>query len=93
MSASAPGSPVQSESPLEGYSSPPGKRTRTVAIVKNHALDHRFDIESRMLEAGFEVRSSFALSIEMLIWSMVFRLCHGTFVDRQREADGIRDRK
>lgn len=49
---SAPSSPVQDDS---GYSSPPGKRTRTVAIVKNHALDHRFDIEMRMTEAGFEV--------------------------------------
>lgn len=32
------------------------KRTRTVAIIKPHAMDHRFDIESRISEAGFEVR-------------------------------------
>jgi len=30
-------------------------RTRTVAIVKNHALPHRLDIEPRISEAGFEV--------------------------------------
>jgi hypothetical protein len=29
--------------------------TRTVAIIKNHALSHRFDIEPRILEASFEV--------------------------------------
>ena len=30
-------------------------RTRTVAIVKNHAFPHRLDIEPRISEAGFEV--------------------------------------
>jgi len=30
--------------------------TRTVAIIKTHALNHRFDIEHRISEAGFEVR-------------------------------------
>ena len=29
--------------------------TRTVAIIKTHALPHRFDIEHRILEASFEV--------------------------------------
>ncbi|KII86797.1 hypothetical protein PLICRDRAFT_55694 [Plicaturopsis crispa FD-325 SS-3] len=29
--------------------------TRTVAIIKHHALQHRFDIEPRILEAGFEI--------------------------------------
>lgn len=33
--------------------------TRTVAIIKNHALAHRFDIERRIQEASFEVRSYF----------------------------------
>jgi hypothetical protein len=33
-------------------------RTRTVAIVKNHALQHRLDIEPRISEAGFEVRET-----------------------------------
>jgi len=32
--------------------------TRTVAIIKNHALAHRFDIEPRILEASFEVRET-----------------------------------
>lgn len=30
--------------------------TRTVAIIKHHALHHRFDIEPRIQEASFEVR-------------------------------------
>ncbi|KAF5315173.1 hypothetical protein D9619_007073 [Psilocybe cf. subviscida] len=29
--------------------------TRTVAIIKNHALKHRFDIERRIQEASFEI--------------------------------------
>ncbi|KAI0050372.1 hypothetical protein FA95DRAFT_1514107 [Auriscalpium vulgare] len=29
--------------------------TRTVAIIKPHALDHRFDIEHRITEASFEI--------------------------------------
>ncbi|KAI0269913.1 hypothetical protein BC834DRAFT_922713 [Gloeopeniophorella convolvens] len=35
--------------------SPPFKSTRTVAIIKPHALDHRFDIEHRITEAKFEI--------------------------------------
>ena len=31
--------------------------TRTVAIIKNHALKYRLTIERRIEEAGFEVRS------------------------------------
>lgn len=34
---------------------PQPKITRTVAIIKHHALEHRFDIESRIQEASFEV--------------------------------------
>lgn len=30
--------------------------SRTVAIVKNHALEHRMAIEKKIEEAGFEVR-------------------------------------
>lgn len=40
--------------------SPMGRQvpvTRTVAIIKNHALQHRFDIEPRIQEASFEVRN------------------------------------
>ncbi|KAH7915859.1 hypothetical protein BJ138DRAFT_1141035 [Hygrophoropsis aurantiaca] len=29
--------------------------TRTVAMIKTHALEHRLDIEPRILEAGFEI--------------------------------------
>lgn len=32
--------------------------TRTVAIIKTHALNHRFEIERRIEEASFEVRVS-----------------------------------
>jgi len=38
------------------FSSPRGRMTRTVAIIKNHALEHRFEIERRIQEASFEVR-------------------------------------
>ncbi|KAJ3841643.1 hypothetical protein F5878DRAFT_609690 [Lentinula raphanica] len=34
---------------------PQPKITRTVAIIKNHALGHRFDIESKIQEASFEI--------------------------------------
>lgn len=37
-------------------SSPRTPITRTVAIIKHHALEHRFDIERRIQDAGFEVR-------------------------------------
>lgn len=32
--------------------------TRTVVIIKPHAVDHRFEIEHRITEAKFEVRHS-----------------------------------
>jgi hypothetical protein len=32
--------------------------TRTVAVIKPHAVDHRFEIEHRISEAKFEVRHS-----------------------------------
>ena len=38
--------------------SPLVRSTRTVAIIKPHALDHRFEIEHRITEAKFEVRLS-----------------------------------
>ena len=54
------GSPSESSFPIpeveyEG-AVPASILTRTVAIIKNHALQHRFDIEPRILEANFEVR-------------------------------------
>ena len=54
------GSPSESSFPIpeveyEG-AVPASTLTRTVAIIKNHALQHRFDIEPRIIEANFEVR-------------------------------------
>ena len=58
MSSESPVPPADVEASAEVTSSPPGKRTRTVAMIKFHALDNRFDIERRILEAGFEVRGN-----------------------------------
>ncbi|KAG2009578.1 hypothetical protein CC2G_012493 [Coprinopsis cinerea AmutBmut pab1-1] len=43
--------------PHSAYSSPARNVpiTRTVAIIKNHALQHRFEIERRIQEASFEI--------------------------------------
>ncbi|KAF8645153.1 hypothetical protein AX16_007981 [Volvariella volvacea WC 439] len=41
--------------PLAGRSPPNGRVTRTVAMIKYHALAHRFDIEPRIQAAGFEI--------------------------------------
>jgi hypothetical protein len=40
--------------------------TRTVAIIKHHALQHRFDIETRIAEAGFEVGVSLKWNLPYL---------------------------
>ena len=45
-------SPQDGDATLHSLALP---RTRTVAIVKNHAFPHRLDIEPRISEAGFEV--------------------------------------
>ena len=37
--------------------------TRAVAIIKNHALQHRLSIEPRIYEAGFEVRAERAADV------------------------------
>ncbi|KAJ6477436.1 hypothetical protein C8R47DRAFT_1075390 [Mycena vitilis] len=58
MSASPPLSPDLSSQPSAN------SVTRTVAIIKNHALGHRFDIERRIQEASFEVPRSFVFRIE-----------------------------
>ena len=50
---STPSSPNQA--PGEIISSPITPSTRTVAIIKHHALQHRFEIELRISDAGFEV--------------------------------------
>jgi len=58
-------------------------RTRTVAIVKNHALHYRLDIEPRISEAGFEVREI------PHTYPASTRLIHVTLIDCEREADGV----
>jgi hypothetical protein len=49
------GTVTEPETPRTGKRSS-GTPTRTVAMIKNHALHNRLDIEHRILEAGFEVR-------------------------------------
>ncbi|TFY65662.1 hypothetical protein EVG20_g5427 [Dentipellis fragilis] len=44
-----------SASPLATPKSPMMNPTRTVAIIKHHALDHRFEIEHRIAESSFEI--------------------------------------
>ncbi|KAF9077815.1 hypothetical protein BDP27DRAFT_1357205 [Rhodocollybia butyracea] len=44
-----------SSTPAPATPQPQPKITRTVAIIKNHALGHRFDIEPRIQEASFEI--------------------------------------
>ena len=41
--------------------------TRTVAIIKPHAVDHRFEIEHRITEAKFEVRLSSPTTLILLL--------------------------
>ncbi|KAH9841628.1 uncharacterized protein C8Q71DRAFT_700572 [Rhodofomes roseus] len=48
----APSTPIPPVAPL---TLSPAAATRTVAIIKPHALPHRFDIEHRISEAGFEI--------------------------------------
>ena len=43
--------------------------TRTLAIIKTHALAHRFDIERRIQEASFEVRQKTSISRALLTLS------------------------
>lgn len=46
-------------SPPSGPTTPSSSYpTRTLVIIKTHALAHRFDIEPRIQAAGFEVRVS-----------------------------------
>ncbi|KAJ7044133.1 hypothetical protein C8F04DRAFT_690122 [Mycena alexandri] len=51
------GSPPLSPDYVPGTEAQPSANssTRTVAIIKNHALNHRFDIERRIQEASFEI--------------------------------------
>lgn len=72
--------------PLRSSTSSLTPITRTVAIIKTHALPHRFDIERRIQEASFEVR--FLFSFDALGTCIAY-----TFVnfisDCQRKANGI----
>ncbi|PPQ69612.1 hypothetical protein CVT24_001368 [Panaeolus cyanescens] len=43
------------KSPASSASGQTALTTRTVAIIKTHALQHRFDIEKRIQEASFEI--------------------------------------
>ncbi|TFK52424.1 hypothetical protein OE88DRAFT_1795516 [Heliocybe sulcata] len=45
--------------------SPIGYPTRTVAIIKNHALEHRLEIEPRILEASFEIVKERQMEFDM----------------------------
>lgn len=67
--------------------------TRTVAIIKTHALAHRFDIEPRIQEARFEVRV-FDLLPSFMIRHMGHERSFPLFwhVDRQGTPDGVRHR-
>jgi hypothetical protein len=60
-------------------------RTRTVAIVKKHALHNRLDIEPRIFEAGFEVRQphSHLVTVEALNSSRILQIVK----ERQMEFD------
>jgi len=54
--------------PLQPSTSSLTPITRTVAIIKTHALAHRFDIERRIQEASFEVRSHCSWEIDDLLF-------------------------
>jgi hypothetical protein len=60
--------------------------TRTVAIIKNHALNNRFDIEPRILEASFEVRN-LSLPFDRGAHSFLFGRSLQIVKERQMEFD------
>jgi hypothetical protein len=70
-------------SPTPTPNSPLVSSTRTVAIIKPHAVDHRFEIEHRITEAKFEVRrlSPSQPCVDAMMVSSA---------DFEREADGVR---
>jgi hypothetical protein len=55
------------QEPLQNSTSSLTPVTRTLAIIKTHALAHRFDIERRIQEASFEVRQKISISPALLI--------------------------
>lgn len=67
----APNALLQPQDLCHVHSSP-SVLTRTVAIIKTHALEHRLEIEPRILEANFEVSSQFQPYIGGFGWSIPF---------------------
>ncbi|KDQ62366.1 hypothetical protein JAAARDRAFT_66107 [Jaapia argillacea MUCL 33604] len=66
MSGSSPHSPASKAGQLSGHSSPSHHYpTRTVAIIKNHALDHRLELEPRIIDAGFEIVKERQMDFDM----------------------------
>ena len=55
------------QEPLQNSTTSLTPVTRTVAIIKTHALAHRFDIERRIQEASFEVCQKASISQALLI--------------------------
>lgn len=74
--------------PMQASVSSSSPITRTVAIIKPHALQHRFDIERRIQEASFEVCVApylmLACSIDCaLFYSWLY------IIDCKGKADGV----
>lgn len=71
------------QEPLQNSISSLTPVTRTLAIIKTHALAHRFDIERRIQEASFEVRQN------------TQQPSHNPYLDLdcERETNGIRYRE
>jgi hypothetical protein len=79
MSSPPPSPPVEyadEVAPATESSPTTPSTTRTVAIIKTHALKHRFDIEPRILEASFEVKvflsSCTRLEVNISFWTFIF---------------------
>lgn len=72
--------------PLRSSTSSLTPITRTVAIIKTHALPRRFDIERRIQEASFEVRSLFSFDA---LGTCIAHSFVDFISDCQRKANGI----
>ncbi|KAF9013272.1 hypothetical protein BDQ17DRAFT_1321140 [Cyathus striatus] len=62
--SATPGPTLPPLPPASGSGSKSIPVTRTVAIIKNHALQHRFDIEPRIQQANFEVPRTLLLIVK-----------------------------
>ena len=71
------------QEPLQHSTSSLTPVSRTLAIIKTHALAHRFDIERRIQEASFEVRQN----------SHLTNHTYHELLDCERETNGVRHRK